>query len=263
MKRSVGVSPSKRCAAARQHCPIPGACCKDAPRLQAAPTHASRPRAMGPKSRKGHRAPLFSLPSLGTKGGSSPEALAPSRRPLKPHGPAGGHEPTLVAGVLGGRGRLWAKRWRGPAPGLARCPPARTPKDAAEPQRATRVYPGSSTFPGRPPSLPFRALSGYTYRSRQSPDPQLCQALKQLVLPLYLLNCRVLCRVQGKEGKESRNEICVQTALLSKSPCDHGHHCASTEGPGSTLLGPSGGGELWLENCAQSAAQGPGMTRAQ
>lgn len=174
MKRSVGVSPSKCGAAARQHCQIPGVCCKYAPRLQAGPTHASRPRAMGPKSRKGHRAPLFFLPLLGTKGGSSPEAHAPSRRPLKPHGPAGGHEPTLVAGVLGGRGRLWAKRRRGPAPGLARCPPARTPKDATEPQRAARVYPGSSTFPGRPPSLPFRALSGYTYRSRQSPDPQLC-----------------------------------------------------------------------------------------
>jgi len=95
-----------------------------------------------------------------------------------------------------------------------------------------------------------------------SPDPQLRQALKQLVLPLYLLNCRVLCRVQGKERKESRNEICVQTALQSKSPCDHGHHCASTEGPGSTSLGASAGGELWLENCAQSTAQGPGMTRA-
>lgn len=95
-----------------------------------------------------------------------------------------------------------------------------------------------------------------------SPDPRLRQALKQLVLPLYLLNCRVLCRVQGKEWKESRNEICVQTALQSKSPCDHGHHCTSTEGPGSTSLGASAGGELWLENCAQSTAQGPGMTRA-
>lgn len=173
MKRSVGVSPSKCGAAARQHCQIPGACCKYAPRLQAGPTHASRPRAMGPKSRKGHRAPLFFLPLLGTKGGSSPEAHAPSRRPLKPHGPAGGHEPTLVAGLLGGRGPLWAKRRRGPGPGLAWCPPARAPKDAAGPQRAARVSPGAGASPGRRPLCPS-ALPGYTSFSRQSPDPQLC-----------------------------------------------------------------------------------------
>lgn len=55
----------------------------------------------------------------------------------------------------------------------------------------------------------------------------------------------------------------VCTALQRKFLHDHGHHCASTEGPGLTSLGASAGGELWLENCAQSAAQGPGMTRAQ
>ena len=154
MKRSVGVSPSKCGAAVRQHCQIPGACCKYAPRLQAGPTHASRPRAMGPKSRKGHRAPLFFLPLLGTKGGSSPEAHAPSRRPLKPHGPAGGHEPTLVAGLLGGRGPLWAKRRRGPGPGLSASAGSHGRSWTAE---------SSARFPGRwrlswaPPSLPFRA----------------------------------------------------------------------------------------------------------
>lgn len=141
MKRSLGVSPSKCGAAARQHCQVSVRVLNTRCGSKLAPTHASRPRAVGPQSRKGHGAPLFFLPLLGTKRGSSPEAHAPSRRPLKPHGPAGGHERTLVAGAQGGRGPLWAKRMRGPAPAPASWPPARTPEDAAEPQRAAR-FPG-------------------------------------------------------------------------------------------------------------------------
>lgn len=121
---------------------------------------------MGPQSRKGHGAPLFFLPLLGTKRVSSPEAHAPSRRPLKPHGPAGGPEPTLVAGALGGRGPLWAKRMRGRP--LHR-PPVRR---RGPPQRAAR-FPGSSAFPGRRPLCPS-ALSGCASLGRQSPDPQRC-----------------------------------------------------------------------------------------
>ncbi|XP_055249866.1 proline-rich protein 36-like [Moschus berezovskii] len=91
MKRSLGVSPRKCGAAARQHEQMPGTCAE----------HPRTPSSGHGAQTQGRRA--AALPLLGTKGGSSPEAQAPSRRPRKPQRPAGGQEATLVAGLLGAR----------------------------------------------------------------------------------------------------------------------------------------------------------------
>ena len=132
------------------------------------PTHTPRPGAMRPRSRKGHRAPLASLALLGTEGGSSPEARAPSRRPLKPRRPAGRRETTLVTGALGGRGPLWAKsRRRGLL--CARADPQGRSRTTA----TAGVHAGSSALPGRPPSLPFLPL--WIQLPQQTVSlPQLC-----------------------------------------------------------------------------------------
>ena len=161
MKARLGVSPPQRCGSSPGH--RTAGACADGQAAPGCPTRTPRPGGMRPRSRKGHRAPLAFLALSGTKGGSSPEARAPSRRPLKPRRPAGRRETTLVTGALGGRDRSGRR-----AGGC--CAPALTPKDAAEPQRL-RASTGSSALPGRAPSLPLRCLSGYRSLSRQSPYP--------------------------------------------------------------------------------------------
>lgn len=112
------------------------------------------------------------------------EAHAPSRRPLKPHGPAGGPEPTLSCRGSGRRGPLWAKRMRGaapaPSPVRRRGPPQRAARKPAR-RLSWRRPLCPSAFSDAPPSGDSLLTSALPLQPRWTRHPHRPRGISPLL----------------------------------------------------------------------------------